>query len=158
MEISFTHNQNLSLIMRSERGFFRRCSFSLKSQAFDTGNSIHQALGRLHFESTGCDNSPAKGFLIQWKLVSDRRGEREERNGKMSLNWSGKRETRQNTIAAVHQSLVIVWDEAAKSPSYRCYRCTGINAGFHKYIKPWWTKPMWPHLYSYPFYLIANSY
>lgn len=88
--------------MRSERGFFRRCSlFSLKSQAFDTGNSIHQALSRLHFDSTGCDNSPAKGFLIQWELVSDRRGEKDERNGKMSLNWSGKTETQQNMISAL---------------------------------------------------------
>lgn len=64
--------------MRSERGFFRRCSFSLKSQAFDTGNSIHQALSRLHFESTGCDNGPAKGSLIHWKLGSDTNGGGEE--------------------------------------------------------------------------------
>lgn len=58
--------------MKSERGFFGRCSlFSLKSQAFDTGNSIHQALGRLNFETTGSENSPAKGFLIQWELAAD---------------------------------------------------------------------------------------
>ena len=53
--------------------------FSLKSQAFDTGNSIHQALGRLHFESTGSENSPAKGFLIHWELGADIVGKKKKR-------------------------------------------------------------------------------
>lgn len=87
--------------MRSERGFFRRCSlFSLKSQAFDTGNSIHQALSRLHLESTGCDNSSAKGFLIQRELESDSGGKEGRRNGKMGENRSRRRE---NTAERDHK-------------------------------------------------------
>lgn len=35
------------------------------------GNSIHQALRRLHFESTGRGNSHAKGFLIHRELAAD---------------------------------------------------------------------------------------
>lgn len=73
--------------MKSERGFFGRCSlFSLKSQAFDAGNSIHQVLGRLHFESTGSENSPAKGFLIHWELAADmlkKRRRKKNREGKI---------------------------------------------------------------------------
>lgn len=71
--------------MKSEGGFFGRCSlFSLKSQAFDRGNSIHQALSRLHFESTGSQNSPAKGFLIQSELAADTHSDKKEnRDGKV---------------------------------------------------------------------------
>lgn len=72
--------------MKSERGFFGRCSlFSLKSQAFDTGNSIHQALGRLHFESRGSKNSHAKGFLIHWELAADTFSEKEEKKKKTEM-------------------------------------------------------------------------
>lgn len=91
--------------MRSERGFFRRCSlFSLKSQAFDTGNSIHQALSRLHLESTGCDNSSAKGFLIQRELESDSGGK--EGRKKWAKTDPGEK-TQQSMITSVQQSLVI---------------------------------------------------
>lgn len=83
--------------MKSERGFFGRCSlFSLKSQAFDTGNSIHQALGRLHFESTGSENSPAKGFLIHWELTH-----------------LGRRKTKKkqkNTNGEIQNANRVVWD------------------------------------------------